>query len=169
MNKGALQLGRVHALHGFIGSGKSTLARRLEQALPALRFSPDEWTHALLGANPPEALYRPALAGLLQMFQGHWVQAALLGSDVVLDYGFWTRHERDELRSLCAHHGLELRLYRLHVPDEVLWERVASRNAGVAAGEDRASVWINSWDFQAFRQHFQPLDPEEAWVEPEGH
>ncbi|GGK28790.1 hypothetical protein GCM10008955_23140 [Deinococcus malanensis] len=163
-----MRRGRVHALHGFIGSGKSTLARQLERELPALRFSPDEWTRALLGADPPEELYRPALAGLLRLFQAQWVQAACLGTDVVLDYGFWLRRERDELRTLCAGHGLNLRLYRLQVPDEVLWSRVEARNARVSAGQESGSVWINSWDFQQFQKHFQPLDPDEAYFSPLG-
>lgn len=161
-----MRRGRVHALHGFIGSGKSTLARQLERELPALRFSPDEWTHALLGANPPEDLYRPALAALLRLFQAQWVQAACLGTDVVLDYGFWSRRERDELRALCAQHGLDLRLYGLQASDEVLWSRVEARNARVSAGQESGSVWINPWDFQQFRDHFQPLDPDESCAVP---
>lgn len=156
--------GQVHALHGFLGSGKTTLARRLEARHGALRFSPDEWTHALLGADPPEALYRPALAALLSLFQAQWVRAAQQGVDVVLDYGFWSRRQRDALRAVCTREGLPLRLYRLHLPDEVLWARVEARNAQVSAGQEAGSVWINPWDFQAFGAHFEPLGPDEPCV-----
>jgi predicted kinase len=32
----------AHLIHGFLGVGKTTLARRLEQMIPAIRFSHDE-------------------------------------------------------------------------------------------------------------------------------
>ncbi|MFC4639889.1 AAA family ATPase [Deinococcus hohokamensis] len=162
--------GQVHALHGFLGSGKTTLARCLEAQQGALRFSPDEWTRALLGADPPEALYRPALAALLSLFEAQWVRAARAGVDVVLDYGFWSRRERDALRAVCLREGLPLRLYRLQVPDELLWARVEARNAQVATGQATGSVWINPGDFQAFRNHFEPLSADELFVDvPAGH
>jgi predicted kinase len=33
----------AHLIHGFLGVGKTTLARQLEQKIPAIRFSHDEW------------------------------------------------------------------------------------------------------------------------------
>lgn len=41
----------LHLLCGLPGSGKTTLARLLEQELPALRLTPDEWMKPLFGAG----------------------------------------------------------------------------------------------------------------------
>ena len=43
----------AHLIHGFLGVGKTTLARRLEQDIPAIRFSHDEWMTRLYGDDPP--------------------------------------------------------------------------------------------------------------------
>jgi predicted kinase len=53
---------------GLPGSGKSTLARQLEQSLPALRLSSDEWIAFLLPdlANPAELERRRAPVEALQ-------------------------------------------------------------------------------------------------------
>lgn len=158
--------GTVHALHGFLGSGKTTLARQLEVECGALRFTPDEWTHALLGASPPEALYRPALQALLGLFEVQWTRAAEQGVDVILDYGFWRRADRDALRARCAQHGLPLRLYDLGAPPDVLWGWVSDRNARVQAGRAPESVWIHEHDFHRFHALFEPLGEDEPHVSP---
>jgi predicted kinase len=43
----------AHLIHGYVGAGKTTFARRLEQELPAIRFSHDEWMTRLYGDDPP--------------------------------------------------------------------------------------------------------------------
>ena len=39
----------LHLVCGLPGSGKTTLAKRLEQELPALRLTPDEWMPRIVG------------------------------------------------------------------------------------------------------------------------
>ncbi|WP_133161986.1 AAA family ATPase [Deinococcus aerius] len=53
----------IHALHGFIGSGKTTLALRLEQTLPGMRFSSDEWmAPCTASTRPPTSSRCPSAA-----------------------------------------------------------------------------------------------------------
>jgi AAA domain len=48
----------AHRIHGFLGVGKTTLARQLEQRIPAIRFSHDEWMARLYGFDSTRrALY----------------------------------------------------------------------------------------------------------------
>ena len=42
----------AHLIHGFLGAGKTTFARELEQNIPAIRFSHDEWMTRLYGDDP---------------------------------------------------------------------------------------------------------------------
>ena len=79
-------------LCGLPGSGKTTLAMRLERERPALRLTPDEWIGALAIDSHDEEK-RAAVEAL------QWevaAQALVLGVDVVLDWGFWSRSERDD-------------------------------------------------------------------------
>jgi predicted kinase len=43
----------LHMMYGLVGAGKTTLAKTLEQDLPAIRFTFDEWMSRLYGDNPP--------------------------------------------------------------------------------------------------------------------
>lgn len=91
----AMSRARIHLLYGLLGSGKPTLARELEQDLPAVRFTLDEWILRL----DPELRYDSAEYGsrVEQVKDLIWSVAAQVlatGTDVVLDWNSWSRERR---------------------------------------------------------------------------
>src|SRR5687767_930563 len=54
-----------------------------------------------------------------------------LGINVVLDWGFWSRAERDDYRARAARIGVHVELRYLDVTREELWRRIATRNANL--------------------------------------
>jgi predicted kinase len=86
---------------GVQGSGKTTLARHLEKQHRALRLTADEWLHELHpGSSQAELDARRAGVERLQ-----WRTASRcleLGCNVVLDWGSWTREERDHSRAQAS-------------------------------------------------------------------
>lgn len=116
-------------LCGLPGSGKTTVARQLERDRPALRFGEDDWVTPLYGSEGVhDDAKREAIKGL------QWrvaVQVARLGIDVVLDWGAWSRSERDELRTRALADGIELAVIYLDVPRDELKRRLAARNAAL--------------------------------------
>jgi predicted kinase len=63
---------------------------------------------------------------------------------VILDYGFWYRHERARAKAVADGLGVPCIVHFLNVPDEVRRERVVARNRSI--GED--SVVISDDDFE---------------------
>jgi len=119
----------LHLMVGLPCSGKSTLARTLEHEHSALRLTPDEWQIRLFGqdAEEPEHNARHTLIETLQ-----WEVASrllTLGIDVILDYGFWTREEREDFRSRAKQLGASSEVHFLDVSEEELLRRLAHRNA----------------------------------------
>jgi predicted kinase len=114
---------------GLPCSGKSTLARTLEQEHSALRLTPDEWQIRLFGqdAEEPEHNARHALIEALQWEVAS--RALALGINVVLDYGFWTREEREDFRSRAKQLGASSEVHFLDVPEDELLRRLTHRNA----------------------------------------
>jgi predicted kinase len=126
----------LHLMCGLPGSGKTTLAMRLERDLPALRLAPDEWMARIVGDGYDEAK-RAAVEAI------QWEIAARvlgLGADVILENGFWSRRERDEVRARARALGVATKLHYLGVPHDELLRRLAVRNAALPPDTFRITV-----------------------------
>jgi len=120
----------VVLLVGLTGSGKTTYARELEAA-GMVRLCVDEEVHARhgrYGVDYPEHEYREREAPVVAEVRERLVEMVAAGRSVVLDYGLWTRAERDEWKRLVEAAGGRWRLIYLDVPREVLLRRLAERN-----------------------------------------
>jgi predicted kinase len=115
-------------VHRYLGVGKTTLARRLEAEHAAIRFTHDEWMLTLYSDDPPEALFAEYAGRVSGLIEATWTRCLELGLNVVLDFGFWSRSERDRTRALIAKLGGECRLYCLTCPDEIARQRIQGRN-----------------------------------------
>src|SRR5215469_11632313 len=102
----------AHLIYGYLGAGKTTFARQLERNIPAIRFSHDEWMVRLYGDDPPIEQFAIFYWRIHEQVEEIWLRCLELGLDVVLDFGFWTRQERDETRAKIIALGAEARLYR---------------------------------------------------------
>ena len=147
----------LHLIVGLPCSGKTTLARALEHQHSALRLTPDEWHIRLFGqdAEDPEHDGRHRLIEALQWDVAS--RALALGIDVVLDFGFWAREEREDYRSRARQLGASSEVHFLDLPERELLRRLAQRNAQPSAlafhiPEEMMRPWIAS---------FQKPTPEE--------
>ncbi|MBR0779676.1 ATP-binding protein [Bradyrhizobium diazoefficiens] len=150
----------VHLIHGYIGAGKTTFARRLEQELPAVRFSHDEWMTSLYGDDPPMDQFPEFHQRVSRLIDIHWTRCLRLGLDVVLDLGFWSRSQRDEIRATAVALGAGARLYRLECPEDEAWRRVEKRNAHLDG-----SLLIVRNTFDMLKIRFEPLGDDEDRTE----
>ena len=149
----------AHLLHGYLGAGKTTLARRLERENDAIRFTPDEWMARLFGEDPPAETFQEKASAILELLEPLWTRCLALGVDVVLDYGFWRRSERDHTRRVVEGLGAKAVLYHLTCDDQEARNRVERRN-GVGA-----TLYIAAATFELLRERFEPLDADEERVE----
>src|SRR5918998_6301135 len=132
---------------GLPGSGKTTLAKRMERERDALRLTPDEWIARLYGPR----LTPPALDWCrdpVEAIQWEVAERALrLGLNVVLDFGFWSRAEREEFRARAAALGAGSEVHFLDVPRAELSARLAERaGAGPPPGTFRVTeAQLDAW------------------------
>lgn len=126
-------------------SGKTTLAKQLEYEKKALRLTPDEWMAPIVGDG-----YDEKKRAIIETIQ--WKIAArclILGINVILDFGFWSRTERDNFKRRAQNLGAHVELRYLNVSREELLRRLNVRNATLPEDtfhihEEQLRLW-SSW------------------------
>jgi predicted kinase len=114
---------RLIVVCGLPGSGKTTLAKRLEAALHAIRFAPDEWMEALA-----VDLYDEPMRARIEALQWTLARNLLtLGHIAIIEWGTWGRSERDTLRLGARALGAAVELHYLSASADVLFDRIQRR------------------------------------------
>jgi predicted kinase len=141
---------RLVLLCGLPASGKTTLAHELADAYDAVRLNPDEWELAL-GVDPFDEGFQMRLeAAFWDLAQ----RLLVLGTSVVLEWGFWARSERDQKREAARALGVAVELRFLDTPYEELVRRVVARHGA-------GGIAITECHMERYRATFQPPTDEE--------
>jgi predicted kinase len=138
---------------GLPGAGKTTRAKELAAELPALRLTPDEWMIQLFGESTA-GRKRDILEGRLILVA---LQTLRLGTNVVLDFGLWSRDERSALRRLATSAGARCQVVYLPVDRDVQRARIAHRQAT----SPHATFPMTEADMDKWRKQFQVPDAAE--------
>ena len=118
----------LYLMVGLPCSGKTTRAKELEYELFALRLTPDEWQVNLFGHDvyDPEHDKRHSL--IEDMLWQIAARALSLGINIILDFGFWAKEERDDYRTRAKKLGARSEVIFMDVGEEELMKRVRVRN-----------------------------------------
>jgi predicted kinase len=139
---------RVIFMCGPAGSGKSTVARQYErQGMTRLSFDQEAWSRGITTMPLPEDVRRDIEATLRARLDD-LVQA---GSDVVLDFSFWSRRMRDDYRDLLRPLGVVPETVYLATDRATVLQRISDRAAG--HGDD---FQLAAELAAAYFDHFEP-------------
>ena len=119
----------LHLMVGLPCSGKTALAQKIELEQMALRLTPDEWHVGLFGQDATESEHDTRHNLIESMLWNIASRALALGMNVILDFGFWAREEREDYRLRAKQLGAGSEVHFLDVPEDELMRRLAVRNS----------------------------------------
>jgi predicted kinase len=137
---------QLFIITGLPGSGKTTLARTLATRHAAVRLNADEWMTGL-SIDLFDERFRDRLEQQLLALAR---ELLALNGRVVIEFGSWSRRERDQLLAVGRAAGAHVELYVLEPQAEELWRRLAKRNdqPGGQVAIDRLTLedYLASWE-----------------------
>ena len=128
---------KVILLCGKIASGKSVYAKRICEEENAVLLSVDELVLSILGGDLGEK-HDEITDRVQSYFFQKSVEIVNAGSNVLLDWGFWTRERRAAARAFYENRGMVCEFHYIDVPNDVWHRNIEQRNRAVLAGESCA-------------------------------
>ena len=138
---------------GKICCGKTTYARKLKEERNAVILSIDEITLTLFpdGAGAMHDTYTLRAEQYLLALS---LQILETGTDVILDWGLWTRAQRERIREFYQAHGsIPNEIHYLRVGNEEWQRRIRNRNTGHA--NDPSSYFVDEGLIRKVESLFQ--------------
>lgn len=135
-------MAKLIAICGKICSGKTFYANQIKAKENAIILSCDELTKELfdndLGDKHDEMAVR-----IWNYFKSKSVELVKVGCTVILDWGFWSRENRESLTEFCEANNIPCEWHYVDVDDET-WERnIAERNDKVSKGEGDCNYFLD--------------------------
>lgn len=147
---------RVVMMCGPGGAGKTTYAKRLERdGWVRLSFEVEFWERGITTMPSPEVV-----ADVATELKSRLLSEIAAGRDVVLDFGFWFRRQRDEYRALLAPHGIVPEVVYIATSLDTILSRIGNR-LGRAADD-----WpLTGQEATEYFARFEPPTPGEGPLE----
>ena len=130
-------MAKVILICGKICSGKSTYAEQLRVQNNAVVLSTDEITLALFGQHCGDKHddYVERTQNYLFYKSLELVEVEI---NVILDWGFWMKEERDYAREFYNSRNIECEFHYINISDETWKARLNKRNSAILAKETNA-------------------------------
>lgn len=135
-------MAEVILMCGMICSGKSFYAKKLAEEKNAVILSTDEATKILIN-NEQGDFYLEFVDKVNLYLRKKAVDIVKTGTDVILDWGFWTREDRRNIKTYLSENGVNYSMYFISISDTD-WERnIRERNARIEKGEGGSDFYVD--------------------------
>ena len=157
-------MARIVLCCGKVSCGKSTFSKRLESEQGFFPFSADEWMLHFYGEPAEREVFEQSLGRCKEMIYRLSERLLARGQDVVLDFGFWKREERDRVRARFEALGHEVALVYFPVDEARQMRFLQARQASSGEGEhyvfDAATVSVLNSMFECPAEEETALSPD---------
>jgi len=132
----------IYLICGKICSGKSYYAKILKEKMNAVILSTDEVTYALIN-NEQGEFYNIFAQRVNDYLKKKAVEICKAGANVILDWGFWTRKEREEISAFISGFDVDYEWHYIDVSEDD-WERnIDERNIRIQNGLGGSDFYVD--------------------------
>lgn len=127
---------------GKICSGKSWYARELKARHPAVILSTDEMTYDLIDNEQGEK-YDAFCVRVNAYLLKKAFEIIEAGADVILDWGFWRREQREALTAACREKGVTVERHYVEIDDASWQKNIDERNQRILEDRGGSDFYVN--------------------------
>lgn len=135
-------MGKVILICGKICSGKSFYADQIKESENAVILSTDEVTYDLTDNAQGEG-YDEFAKRVNSYLMKKAAEFATVGCNVILDWGFWTRNDRQRVTEYFKYRHIDIEWHYMDISDETWHRNIAQRNKKVLAGEGGSDFYVD--------------------------
>ena len=154
-------MGKVICICGKICSGKSRYASNLCRQGRGVLLSVDEVMLSVFGLYAGEK-HDEYTEGVKKYLLQKAMELVNMDIDVLLDWGFWSRESRRQIRDFFESRKIECEIHYLKVAEDVWKKRIEKRNHDVKEGTAQAYI-IDKNLVDKFMEMFQ--EPEDKEID----
>ena len=150
-------MAEIHLCCGKICAGKSWLARQIKQEYNGVILSCDE----IMTLFPPldgDEKYAETSEKVKKYLLGKASDILQCGTDVILDWGFWKKAERQAVTAYFEAQDIPVHWYYLDISDEAWQRNIARRNACPGPSD----YFVDEGLREKCLSRFEPPAPEET-------
>ena len=135
-------MSKVILICGKICSGKTYYANIIKEKENAVILSTDEVTYDLTNNEQGEN-YDAFAIRVNNYLRKKAAEIAKVGCNVILDWGFWTRKDRQEISEYFKNNNIEFEWHYIDVDDETWQKNIENRNKKVLNGEGKSDFYVD--------------------------
>lgn len=159
-------MSRIIAICGKICSGKSYYAKQIKEKENAVILSTDEATYDLI-ENKQGEFYDVFSERVNKYLMKKAAQIVKAGCNVILDWGFWTKAERQETTKYFNQFGIDVEWHYVDVEQSRWQQLIEERNAKIQNGNGGSDFYVDGGLMEKLLSKFQEPTREEmnVWIE----
>ncbi len=136
-------MAKIFMMCGKLCSGKSTYAEALRNTHKAIILSVDEIMLALFGLDAGEKHDDYVKNAQTYLYEKS-LDIVEMDRNVILDWGFWTKREREFARAFYRARNIPFEFHYIDVDDEKWSRQIAKRNQDVSTGKANAYYVVDA-------------------------
>lgn len=135
-------MSKVMAICGKICSGKSYYAKQIKEKENAVILSKDEATYELID-NKQGEFYNVFAEKVNKYLMKKAVEIVKAGCNIILDWGFWTKAERQETTKYFNQFGIDVEWHYIDI-EQTRWEQlIEERNIKIQSGNGGSDIYVD--------------------------